>query len=252
MRNRWDIFISDKSDYEPMSQLENNRKYAEALKSVIGLAREPVAVRLIREGEEFPVCCSYPDKQMSHCQAVFAASCGSCLNMRASDENCHVGSSALSMAETPEKVATGEFHAGIGMHDSPQAASKMISDRVLVPFKTIGEAVCPLKDADFVPDVVIFIDIPERCYWFIPLETAVQGGRVQFSTSPFQCACEDLTSMPMVSGKPNISVGCFGCRKKTDMKAEEMGIGIPYERIAGYVDHLTRYAEGPMAKAKRT
>lgn len=244
-------YISDIGHHPIMSQLETNRKYAESLKSVIGLAREPVAVRLIREGEEFPSCCSYPEQQMSHCQAVFAASRGSCINMRASDENCHVGSSALGMTPTPEKVASGEFHAGVGMHDSAQAASKMIAERVVVPYKTIGEAVCPLKDADFVPDVVIFIDIPERCYWFVPLETAVQGGRAQFSTSPFQCACEDLTAQPMVTGKPNISIGCFGCRKKTDMAASEMGIGIPYDRIAGYVDHLSRYAEGPMAKAKR-
>lgn len=235
-----------------MSTLENNRKFAEVLKSVVGFAREPVAVRLIREGEEFPACCSAPEKQMSHCQAVFAASRGACLNMKTADENCHVGSSALGMLPTPEKVATGEFHAGVGMHDSPEAAAKMISERVIVPYKTIGEAVCPLKDADFVPDVVIFIDIPERCYWFVPLETAVKGGRVKFSTSPFQCACEDLTAQPVVSGDPNISIGCFGCRKKTDMEATEMGIGIPYDRIEGYVDHLVRYADGPMAKAKRS
>ena len=235
-----------------MSTLENNRKFAEVLKSVVGFAREPVAVRLIREGEEFPACCSAPEKQMSHCQAVFAASRGACLNMKTADENCHVGSSALGMLPTPEKVATGEFHAGVGMHDSPEAAAKMISERVIVPYKTIGEAVCPLKDADFVPDVVIFIDIPERCYWFVPLETAVKGGRVKFSTSPFQCACEDLTAQPIVSGDPNISIGCFGCRKKTDMEATEMGIGIPYDRIEGYVDHLVRYADGPMAKAKRS
>ena len=234
-----------------MSAIENNRKYAEVLKNTVKFAREPVAVRLIREGEEFPACCSYPENQMSHCQAVFAASRGACLNMRAADENCHVGSSALGMVATPDKVASGEFHAGVGMHDSAEAAAKMIADRAVVPFKTIGEAVCPLKDADFVPDVVIFIDIPERCYWFVPLETAVKGGRAQFSTSPFQCACEDLTAMPMVSDAPNISIGCFGCRKKTDMQATEMGIGIPYDRIPGYVEHLSRYAEGPMAKAKR-
>lgn len=59
---------------------------------------------------------------MSHCQAVFAASRGARLNMRAEDENCHVGSSALGMVPTPEKVASGEFHAGIGMHDDAGAA----------------------------------------------------------------------------------------------------------------------------------
>lgn len=127
----------------------------------------------------------------------------------------------------------------------------MISDRAVVPFRTIGEAVCPLAEADFEPDAVIFIDIPEKCYWFVPLETAENGGRAQFSTSPFQCACEDLTAMPVVTGRPNISIGCFGCRKKTDMEPQEMGIGVPYSRIGEYVSRLGRYAEGPLAKAKR-
>jgi len=231
--------------------LEKNRAYAEKLKTVLKLRYEPVAVRLIREGEAFPACCTRPTEQMSHCQAVFKAKQGACIAMAAEDENCHVGSSALGMVATPEKVASGEFHFGIGMHDSVEAAAAMIADRRVVQFKTIGEVVCPLKDADFLPNVVEIIDVPERIYWVVPLETAAAGGRVQFSTSPFQCACEDITAMPICTRRPNISLGCFGCRRKTDMKADEMAVGIPYDRIPVYVTHLDKFAAGPMAKAKR-
>ena len=231
--------------------LDTNKNYAQQRKDALKLRHEPVAVKLIREGEEFPACCSRPEAQMSHCQAVFAAKNGACLAMAAEDESCHVGSSALGMAETPEKVASGEFHAKIGMHDTPEAAAKMIAERKVIPYKVIGEAVCPLAKADFVPDTVEIVDIPERIYWVVPLETAERGGRVSFSTSPFQCACEDITVIPIVTGAPNISIGCFGCRKKTDMKADEMAVGIPYGRIEGYVSRLGRYTAGPMAKAKR-
>ena len=162
-----------------------------------------------------------------------------------------VGCSALNMTATPEKVASGEFHAGIGMHDSPAAAGKMISDRMVVPFECEGEVVCPLKDADFVPDVVTIEDIPERVYWIVPLATAKEGGRVQFSTSPFQCACEDITAVPICTGKPNISLGCFGCRKKTPMAADELAAGIPYDMIPDFVEHLRKYETGVMTKAKR-
>lgn len=233
------------------SILQTNKEYAEKLRSVIGLRYEPVAVKLVKEGEEAPSCCAKPEKQISHCQAVFSARSGACLLLALEDESCHVGASAINMTETPEKVAAGDFHAGIGMHDSPAAAAKMIADRMVVPFRVVSEAVCPLSKADFVPDVVVVSDIPERIYWFVPLETAEKGGRVQFSTSPFQCACEDVTAVPVCTGAPNISLGCFGCRKKTDMKADELAIGIPYSRIPGYVSRLDRYATGPMAKAKR-
>ena len=35
------------------------------------------------------------------------------------------------------------------------------------------------------------------------------------------------------------------------MKADEMACGIPYSMIPGYVEHLNKYKDGVMAKAKR-
>ena len=231
--------------------LEKNKGFASVMKDVMKLRYEPVAIKLIKEGEAFPEGYQEPAEQQSHCQAVFKAKNGASFAMPLACHNCMVGASALGMTPTSEKIASGEFHAGIGMHDSPAAAAKMIGDRKIVPYKTIGEVVCPLKDADFVPDVVAIDDIPERIYWVVPLSTAENGGRAEFSTSPFQCACEDVTSMPICTGKPNISLGCFGCRKKTDMKPDELACGIPYAMIPGFVEHLKKYGEGVMTKAKR-
>ncbi|MBE6527803.1 MAG: hypothetical protein E7Z64_01345 [Thermoplasmata archaeon] len=231
--------------------LDKNKEYASVMKEVMKLRYEPVAVKLVKEGEEYPAGYSEPAEQQSHCQSIFRAKDGACFKMPLECHNCNVGASALGMVPTPDKVASGEFHAGIGMHDSPAAAAKMISDRKVVPYKVIGTVVCPLKDADFIPDVVAIDDIPERIYWIVPLTTAEKGGRVEFSTSPFQCACEDIVSMPVCTGQPNISLGCFGCRKKTTMKADEMACGIPYSMIPGYVEHLNKYKDGAMAKAKR-
>ena len=234
-----------------MSQIVKlNAEYSEILRKVLELNYEPVAVRLVREGEAFS------DKgdvgsSMSHCQAITRARKGECLSLRTEDENCHVGTSVLGMTDTPEKVATGEFHAGIGIHDTVEAAGAMISDRIKILYKTIGELVCPLKDADFIPDVVIMIDIPERIYWVVALISAEKGERASFSTAPFQCACEDITAIPIMTGSPNISLGCFGCRKRTDMAKEEMACGIPYSLIPGYTARLTKYSSGVMTKAKR-
>ena len=235
-----------------MSQiLERNKEYADVLRSVIALRSEPVAIRLVREGEEFPQGYGIPAEQMSHCQAVFRARHGESFCMPLASHNCMVGASALNMAPTNEKVASGEFHAGIGMHDSADAAGRMIAERMIPDFPSKGEVVCPLGEADFEPDVVAIVDIPERVYWIVPLSTSEKGGRMSFSTSPFQCACEDVTAVPIVTGSPNVSLGCFGCRKKTDMAADELACGIPYALIPGFVEHLRKYGTGVMTKAKR-
>ncbi|MDR0309135.1 MAG: DUF169 domain-containing protein [Candidatus Methanoplasma sp.] len=235
-----------------MSEILNaNTEYAKKLRSILQLRSEPVAVKLIREGAEYPEGPKMPESQMSHCQAVFRARGGECIKMPLDMHNCHVGAAVLGMTDTPNKVASGEFHAGVGIHDSVEASKNMIDDRILIPYKTSGEVVCPLKNADFVPDAVIIIDVPERIYWIVGLMTAEKGGRAVISTAPFQCACEDITAVPIVTGVPNISFGCFGCRKKTDMAKDELACGIPYGLIPGYVARLERYSQGPISKAKR-
>lgn len=231
--------------------LSRNQEYAEVMRDTLKLRGEPVAIKLVKEGEDYPEGYEQPDVQMSHCQAIFMARDGGSFKLPLDAQNCMVGASALNMVPTSEKVASGEFHAGIGMHDSADAAGRMISDRMIPEAKSQGEVICPLKDADFEPDVVAIADIPERIYWIVPLSTAEEGGRAVFSTSPFQCGCEDITSVPIITGKPNISLGCFGCRKKTTMVADELACGIPYALIPGYVDHLRRYGTGVMTKAKR-
>ncbi len=230
--------------------LERNKEYASVMKEALRLRGEPVAIKLVGEGEEYPAGYSAPDSQMSHCQALFAAKDGASLLMPLEMQGCKVGSSALGMNETPEKVQSGEFHFGIGIHDTQEATAEMIAKRVRMS-RNRGEVVCPLKDASFVPDVVAIVDIPERVYWVVPLSTSSGGGRMAFSTSPFQCACEDVTAVPIVTGAPNVSLGCFGCRKKTSMAADELACGIPYSLIPGYVEHLRKYSSGVMAKAKR-
>ena len=232
--------------------LSRNQEYAEVMRETLKLRGEPVAIRLVREGEEYPAGYDEPDFQVSHCQAIFMARDGNSFKLPLDAQGCLVGASALNMSPTADKVASGEFHAGIGMHDTTEAAWKMISDRMIPEFRSQGEIVCPLKDADFEPDVVAIADIPERIYWVVPLSTAEEGGRAVFSTSPFQCGCEDVTSVPIVTGKPNVSLGCFGCRKKTTMAADELACGIPYSLIPGFVDHLRKYGTGVMTKAKRS
>ena len=231
--------------------LKTNAEYAEKMKSILMLRAEPVAVKLIREGEAYPKGLKEPESQLSHCQAVFRAKKGECFSISLEMTNCHVGAAVLGMTETPAKVASGEFHAGTGVHDSAAAAERMIRERLMIPYKTVGEAVCPLKDADFIPDAVVVIDIPERIYWLVAMVTAEKGGRAEFSSAPFQCACEDIVAVPMLTGTPNISLGCFGCRKKTDMDSDELAYGMPYGLVPEYVARLERYSEGPISKAKR-
>ncbi len=220
------------------------------MKDGLGLRSEPVAVKLVGEGEEFPAGYSEPEGQQSHCQAVMGARKGNCYKMPAEKQSCVVGSSTLGMAPVPEKVASGEFHANMGVHEDSAAAGRMIAERVDIPYKTAGEIVCPLAMADFEPDVVIVVDVPERIFW-LSAANVYDGGRSSYTTAPFQCACEDVTAIPMMTGRANISMGCVGCRRRTDMALDEMAIGFPFSMMPKVEAAIDKFGKGALARGRK-
>jgi uncharacterized protein (DUF169 family) len=229
----------------------NNAEYAEMLKSILGLRYEPVAVRLVRENEPEPVGYEVPEKQLSHCQAVMAAKNGKSYYVPADLHGCNNGASTLGMKDKPEKVASGEFYYDFGMHDTLEGAAAMVATRAELPFKTKGSIVTPLAKADFVPDSVIIVDVPEVIYWFVPLKTHKEGGRAHFTTAPFNAVCGDATAFPIINGDINVSMGCFGCRRRSDIKKDEMIVGIPGSMLEDVTLTLKKYKDGVLSKAKR-
>lgn len=233
------------------TNIERNRSYAKEFMSALSLRYEPVAVRLIREDEDFPKGYDEPQGQLSYCQAVERAKEGESFKFTPQASGCNVGASALGIVDTPEKVKNGEFHFKIGAHDTQDATAAMIAARSETPFKTKGAVIAPLSDADFEPDVLIFTDIPERMYWFVPLSTAENGGRAAFTTAPFQAACVDSTTVPMRTGNVNMSLGCYGCRKRSNIKPDELMVGVPWGMVPDMVKRLGKYREGILTTAKR-
>ncbi len=229
----------------------NNRDIAAKLKDSLRLRHDPVAVRLVREGEEPPAGYTVPEKQMSHCQSVMAARKGEKLLLPSESHSCKNGASALGMANVPEKTASGEFYHSAGMFASPEAAKEMVDQRSSVPFKVTHTVVAPLKDADFEPDVVIFTDVPERIYWLVPMSVHFQGGRVEFNTAPYNACCVDAVARPLLEQSMNISLGCFGCRKRTELQPDEMLAGIPYGLIPRMMEALDTLSSDILQKASR-
>ena len=219
---------------------------------ILGLQSEPVAVTLIKKGEKLPEGYSEPDKPIRHCQSIMRARKGEMLVVTEEKEACPVGASSLGIVPLPEKVKAGEFHYNLGLYETPQAAAKMIEKRTALPEGSIqAVAVSPLSKAKLKPDVVIVTGTPEQVYWIIPAATTFSvGGRVTVDIATAQASCVDSTIIPLVTGNVNISLGCFGCRKSTDIKPEEMLVGIPMGRIPDMVKALEKMGAGPIPKSR--
>ncbi|MDW7733419.1 MAG: DUF169 domain-containing protein [Methanolobus sp.] len=228
-----------------------NAEISDKLIKLLGLKYEPVAVRIIKKGEKIPEGFEEPENNIRHCQSIMRARKGESFVIPADKHACVVGASSLGLVLIPEKVKTGEFHTNIGMFECNRAAVNMISQRSeLEESSTIATVVGPLKEFGFEPDVVVLVDLPETLYWLVPAATYFEGGRQAFSTASFQATCVDSTIIPLITGRMNMSLGCYGCRRSTDIENEEMIVGIPYANLEKMLEALEKIHEGPMQKAR--
>jgi uncharacterized protein (DUF169 family) len=177
---------------------------------------------------------------------------GEALIMPAARHSCLVGASSLGLVSTPEKVKAGIVHASLGMYENNEAAANMISQRFEIEANSVlATVVGPLKYFDIDPDVVIIVDLPETVYWLVPSSSYFDGNRQIFNSAPFQATCVDSTVIPLLTGKLNISLGCYGCRSVTDIKNDEIIAGIPYINLEKMLQSLEKLHGGPMQKARK-
>ena len=218
---------------------------------IIGLEHPPVSVTLVKDGMQIPSEYKIPEKNMSHCQTIMAARKGAFLYVPAEKHGCSVGASSLGLVELPEKVRTGDFHHGLRMFDSSDAAKKMIDERYAFDYGSyVGTAVSPLKGGLLEPDSIVVTGLPEQIYWLVPAYTYYSGGRVHVSTASFQATCVDSTVIPAITGKLSLSLGCYGCRRRTDIKPTEMLAGIPPDKFESIVAALENIGDGPIQRAR--
>lgn len=217
-------------------------KCSQVLMDVLELDNEPVAVKLIKKGEPLPEGYSVPEKNIRHCQSIMRARKGEKLLLNAEKHACLVGASALGIVPIPDKVRTGEFHFNIGMFEDLAAAKRMIDERPQLECGTVvATAVSPLSKMQIDPDVIVVTGTPEQMYWLLPVAaTFSKGGKATMEAEPFQASCAYSTVYPYIHGSLNMSIGCFGCRKSTDLEPTEMLVGIPASKLEEVVAAIQR------------
>jgi len=222
------------------------------LVEALGLKHEPVAISLIKKGGALPEGYSRPDKPLRHCQAIMRARHGESLVVQADRQACPVGASSLGIVKVPEKVVSGEFHFNMGMYSTQEAARETIGQRPQLEEGSVeATAMAPLSKATLKPDVVVITGTPEQVFWLIPAASTFSlGGRVTVNMGAVQASCADSTVIPYLTGNVNISLGCFGCRKTTDIAPEEMMVGIPGAKMPEIVAAVEKMSKGPIPKSR--
>jgi uncharacterized protein (DUF169 family) len=210
---------------------------SEKLKLIMELEDSPVGIKLIKASEELPNIAE-PEKPISYCAAIAQARKGEVIFLKKDKHGCMLGAANLGLITVPQKIASGETHASIGLFKSTDAASKTISEipRITTPIQ--ATLVFPLEKAPMDPDVVILNVKPCNGLWIALSLNYNVGGRISSSFSGLGGTCGDATATPYLTNKPNFTVGDFTGRK---LRApEELIIGIPAGLLTEVVDNLEK------------
>lgn len=230
----------------------NNAELAEIYKQSLNLRWSPVAVRLMRPGEEIPPGVVEPPMPLRYCQSIIAARRGNCLYMPPRRHACPDGSGILGLVEMSAKLKSGDLYLLFKKLPDIETAQKMISTRQeFEPGSYTATLAAPLEMANFEPDVVIFTLWPEQAMWLCCAKTYATGERQVFRTSGCNSTCADLTVQVMKSGDMNVSFGCYGARAASEIDDFEQYVSIPYDQLPLLAGALKKLAAKSIPEERR-
>jgi uncharacterized protein (DUF169 family)/NAD-dependent dihydropyrimidine dehydrogenase PreA subunit len=219
--------LPEKAQSLPAERQQIFADWVKVLKSTLGLRWEPVAIRLYAAGEPLPDL-PLPAERLRYCQSLMAARRGRGYLMPANRHACPDGTAILGLTELAPKLASGELYQLFHKLDSDEAARQMVAERPHLPPRSIeATAVMPLVNTIFEPQVIAVFAQPEQVMWLCMSASYYTGHRFDFHASGYNAQCVETTLIPYLSGEPNISFGCYGCRASSDISDDLMFMGIP-------------------------
>ena len=230
----------------------NNAEISELYKQILNLRWSPVAVRLMRPGEDIPEGVVAPSVPLRHCQSITVARRGHCLYIPPSKHACPDGSGILGLVEMSQKLKSGDLYLLFKKLPNIETAQKMIATRPeFEPGTYTATLVAPLEMATFEPDVVIFTLWPEQAMWLCCAKTYATGERQHFRTSGYNSTCADLTVQVMKSNEMNISFGCYGARASSEIDDFEQYVSLPYHQLPQLAESLKKLSLKSIPEERR-
>ncbi|KAF5075364.1 putative ArCR [anaerobic digester metagenome] len=207
--------------------------------SILNLGSSPVGVRFLEDSEQKPEGAEILEKHR-YCQALMKARNGANVILTGEEISCPAAASAFGFRPLPEKLESGKGLIGFGIVSDPAVGKKMFEGMSKLKSGQIQYLhIFPLNQAEYIPDIVIVEDDPEKLMWIALAYLHATGGeRIQSSTAILQATCVDATIIPFLSQRLNFVYGCYGCRDATDLGEHEAVMGFPGSMLPEIIEHL--------------
>jgi uncharacterized protein (DUF169 family) len=155
---------------------------------------------------------------------------------------CAMGGASIGLYGVPDSMADGTRNAGAWAMDAA-AAKKLSAGRILIKagkFEAFG--VSPLRTIPIEPDVVQAFGTPEQMLAMVYANIWDGGAKLELSTNGHGGSCNEVLSVPYVTGKIWLAIADIGERRHAGAQ-DEMIIGIPVSRLERLVQNLQHTSE---------
>lgn len=214
----------------------NFKERAEIIKNSVDLCSEPVGVKFLKN-----ILTNELEEAKNHrfCQLIMRARKGDELILTREAISCPAAAAALGFKPLQKSLENGKMLQGYGIFKESESAVKVMKTMPrLEQGKYEAVVAKALSKWEESPDVIIIEDEVEKLMWIALAYLNEEGGRLEFSTSILQAMCVDSAVIPFLSGKINMSFGCYGCRDATDAKPQEAILGFPVAKLDMVVENL--------------
>ena len=201
------------------------------IESYLELDRKPVGIKFFFDKDEFDKFeVPQRDRKVTYCNSVQLASKGNSMKLTKENQGCPNGAMALKMKEIPEPMASGKGRFSKNIYKDVETSKSIGDEMLFLEEEPAGIVVMPLENYKEDPDVVVVVSQPYNIMRIVQGHGYFNGYTDNLKTVGLQAVCHDLTTYPYNTKDINITFLCPGTRLVADWQANEIGIGIPFEK----------------------
>ena len=220
------------------------------LERVLCLDLPPVGVKFLKPEEVDEYKNYNSEVRYTYCQFIMKAHEGEKLMAVPGNVSCANGASALGFLPVPDKLKTGAFLEQLGSFEK-EAGRTVMEELPRLEFNQYAAIIVSrLETADFEPDIIVVESKPEHIMWLALSVLHHEGGRLVFSTAISNGVCVDVTVIPHLTQKLNVTLGCYGCRNATSINDEHLLAGFPRSKLEAIMRSLKMLDEKAIPRTK--
>ncbi|MGQ9635712.1 MAG: DUF169 domain-containing protein [Bryobacteraceae bacterium] len=178
------------------------------LRDLLADETDPVAVYLLGEGRDRSAFSRFRSVQNHrYCQALMKARHGESVLLEAAGLSCPAAAAAFGFRPLPPQLSNGKGLVGFCIVADESVGSRMFAGMPRLAEGSVRSiALCPLRLAPYLPDVLVVEGPPEvLLMWLLLADLNVHGGERRVGdTAVLQATCVDATIIPYLEQRLNL------------------------------------------------